>query len=73
MLNARLMGKQIGLSKGTKLTTKKSIKAKEIIKKHSRDFNGTLKDEEVMKLAEVSRNTYFKYKRELKAEIEENE
>ena len=73
VLNARLMGKQIGLSKGTKLTTKKSIKAKEIIKKHSRDFNGTLKDEEVMKLAEVSRNTYFKYKRELKAEIEENE
>lgn len=30
---ARLNGKQIGLKKGTKLTTKKSIAAKEIIKK----------------------------------------
>jgi DNA invertase Pin-like site-specific DNA recombinase len=66
---ARLEGKQIGIAKGTKLTTKKSIKAKEIILKHSKEFNGTLEDEDVMKLAEVSRNTYYKYKRELKAEI----
>lgn len=66
---ARLNGKQIGLEKGTKLTTKKSVKAKEIILKHSKEFNGTLEDEDVMKLAEVSRNTYYKYKRELKAEI----
>ena len=66
---ARLEGKQIGLAKGTKLTTKKSVKAKEIILKHSKDFNGSLEDEEVMKLAEVSRNTYYKYKREIKAEI----
>jgi DNA invertase Pin-like site-specific DNA recombinase len=73
VLNARLNGKQIGLSKGTKLTTKKSIEAKEIIKKHSKDFNGTLNDEDTMKLAGVSRNSYYKYKRELKAEIEENE
>lgn len=73
LLTARLNNKQIGQKKGAKLTTKKSIKAKEIIKKHSRDFDGTLKDEEVIKLAEVSRNTYFKYKRELRAEIAENE
>ena len=73
VLNARLMGKQIGLSKGTKLTTKKSIEAKQIIKKHSKDFNGTLNDEDTMKLTGVSRNSYYKYKRELKAEIEENE
>lgn len=66
---ARLEGKQIGIAKGTKLTTKKSVKAKEIILKHSKEFNGTLEDEDVMKLAEVSRNTYYKYKRELKAEI----
>lgn len=66
---ARLEGKQIGIAKGTKLTTKKSVKAKEIILKHSKEFNGTLEDEDVMKLAEVSRNTYYKYKRELKAEV----
>ena len=65
---ARLNGKQIGLQQGTKLTTKKSISAKEIIKKHSKEFNGTLNDADVMKLAGLSRNTYYKYKRELKDE-----
>lgn len=63
---ARLNGKQIGLSKGTKLTTKKSIVAKEQIRKYSKNFEGTLADADVMKLTELSRNTYYKYKRELK-------
>lgn len=65
---ARLNGKQIGLPKGKKLTTKKSLAAKEIIRKHSKDFYGTLDDSEVIKLAELSRNTYYKYKREIKEE-----
>ena len=64
---ARLNGKQIGRKKDAKITTKKSLAAKEIIRKHSRDFNGTLSDVEVMQLTGLSRNTYYKYKRELKA------
>ena len=63
---ARLNGKQIGQVKGTKLTTKKSIKCKEIIKKHSKDFDGNLSDVEVMKLTGLARGTYYKYKREMK-------
>lgn len=63
---ARLNGKQIGLATGTKLTTKKSQKAKEVILKYHEEFYGTLSDTEVMKLAEVSHNTFYKYKRELK-------
>ena len=62
---ARINGKQIGQIKGTKLTTKKSIIAKEQIQKYSKDFNGTLKDTEVMKLIGISNNTYYKYKKEL--------
>ena len=62
---ARINGKQIGTPKGTKLTTKKSIIAKEQIQKYSKDFNGTLKDTEVMKLIGISNNTYYKYKKEL--------
>lgn len=62
---ARLNGKQIGRKKDTKITTKKSIAAKEIIRKHSKDFNGTLDDTDVIQLAGLSRNTYYKYKREL--------
>ena len=63
---ARLNGEQIGQKPGNKLKVKKEAPAKEIIWKHSRDFMGTLADAEVMKLAGLARNTYYKYKRELK-------
>lgn len=62
---AKLNGKQIGQPKGTKLTTKKSIAAKQIIKQHAKEFGGSLSDPEVIKLAGISRNSYYKYKREL--------
>lgn len=65
MLVAKANGKRIGNSKGDKLVTKKSIAAKEMIKKHSKDFQGTLTDKEVITLAKVSKNSYYKYKREL--------
>ena len=70
---ARLNGKQIGQEKGTKLVTKKSIEKKEEIKKYSKDFNGSLKDIEVMKLIGISRNSYYKYKKELVEEINKKE
>lgn len=63
---ARLNGKQIFRSANTKVVTKKSIAAKEIILKHSQDFNGGLNDLEVIKLTGLTRNTYYKYKGELK-------
>jgi len=62
---ARLNGKQVGQVKGRKLHVKKADVAKEIIRKQSKDFNGTLSDIDVMKLAGVARGTYYKYKREL--------
>ena len=65
---ARLNGKQIGLAKGTKLTTKKSLKAKENILRYSKEFNGSLNDMETIKQIGISRNSFYKYKRELKAE-----
>ena len=45
---------------------KKANKAKQIIKEHSKDFGGSLDDAICMKLAEVSRNTFYRYKKELK-------
>ena len=63
---------QIGLKKGTKLKeSEKSIKAKKEIQKHSKDFNGTLKDVEVMKLVGLARNTYYKYKKQIIEELME--
>ena len=66
---ARLNGKQIGRKAGSTLVTKKSIEAKEKIKQYSVDFGGTLKDADVMKLTGLARNTYYKYKKELKEEM----
>ena len=63
---AKKNGTQIGLAKGTSLTTKKSIECKAIIKKHSKDFGGSLEDPDVIKLCGCSRNSYYKYKSELK-------
>ena len=65
MLIAKLNGKQIGAIKGKKLITKKSLKAKEDIKKYSKSFGGNLNDIDVIKLIGISRNTYYKYKKEL--------
>lgn len=65
---ARMNGKQIGQQEGRKLDVKKSHTAKAIILKHSKDFNGTLADADVMKLAGVSRPTYYAYKKELREE-----
>ena len=66
---ARLNGKQIGQKKGIKLVTKKSLQAKEQIKKYSKDFLGTLNDIDTMKILGISRNSYYKYKKELIEEL----
>lgn len=63
---ARLNGKQIGQRPGNKLKIKKEAPSKEMILKHSKDFNGSLSDVECMKLIGISRNTYYKYKRNLR-------
>ena len=68
MRESRKNGKKIGLEKGAVLVTEKSIRCKEIIKKHATDFGGTLSDKEVMTLCKISRNSYYKYKRELKTQ-----
>lgn len=65
---ARLNGKQIGGVKGKGFTTKKEIAAKEIIRKHNRDFGGTLTNQETWELAKISKMTFYKYKSELMKE-----
>lgn len=65
---ARLAGKQIGAVPGKKLVTKKSVRAKEQIRRLAKDFGGSLNDKECMKLLGITRNTYYKYKKEMKTE-----
>ena len=64
---AKKNGVHVGLTKGTTLTTKKSLECIAIIRKHSKDFGGSLEDPDVMKLCGCSRNSYYKYKRQVKA------
>jgi DNA invertase Pin-like site-specific DNA recombinase len=68
---AQAEGKQVGRLAGSKVETKKAKASKEVIRKHSKDFDGTLSDADVIKLTGLARNSYYKYKRELKAEINE--
>ena len=71
ILTAKLNGKQIGRAPGVKFNTKKSIESKKQIIKYSKDFEGTLKDKDVMKLIGISRNSYYKYKKQLLNDIKE--
>lgn len=62
---------QVGRVQGSKIETKKAKELKAKIIEHSKDFKGTLKDKDVMKLVglEKSRNTYYRYKMQIRATI----
>jgi len=66
LITAKLAGKQIGRQPGAEVVTKKSKEMKQLILKHSKDFDGSLTDSDVMIITGLARNTYYKYKRELK-------
>lgn len=57
--------KQIGQKKGATFETKKAKTMKEHIQKMAKDFDGSMKDKEVIEILGISRNTYYKYKKEL--------
>ena len=67
---ARLNGRQIGQRAGTTFITKKSIEAKEKIRKYNKTFGGSLNNEETWKLIGISKMTFYKYKDELLRESE---
>ena len=62
---ARINGKQIGRVEGRKYVTKKEIEAKKQIIKYSKDFDGTLKDIDVIRLIGIAKGSYYKYKKDL--------
>lgn len=66
---AKLNGKQLGRAKGTVVVTKKSDESKKKILKYSKAFGGDLSDKDLIKLLEIDKNTYYKYKKELKSKM----
>lgn len=67
---ARINGKQIGRVSGRKYVTKKEIESKKQIIKYSKDFEGTLKDIDVIRLIGIAKGSFYKYKKELFDEIQ---
>ena len=65
---ARNAGKQIGQLKGAKLHVKKKAPIKEQIKRKSKSFEGTYTDTDLIRVLGIARNTYYKYKREIRLE-----
>ena len=63
-------GKPVGRAEGSIIETKKAKQAKQDIVKHSKDFNGSLNDLDCMKLIGISRNSFYKYKRQLKEDMQ---
>lgn len=65
---ARLKGQQIGQKPGATFETRKSIAAKKEILKKSKTFGGTYSDKDLMKVIGIARNSYYKYKSQLREE-----
>jgi DNA invertase Pin-like site-specific DNA recombinase len=66
----RESNKPIGLKKGTKLDTKKAKLCREIITQRLNLVDsGELTDAELIKLCDCSRNSYYKYKKQVKSNL----
>jgi hypothetical protein len=65
---ARQRGVVLGHLPGTTFITKKSLHSKGIIANYAKEFGGDMEDPEVMERCGCSRNSYYKYKRELRVE-----
>ena len=70
---ARLHGKQIGRKKGAEIQTKKGKRIKEMIFAQSKSFGGTWSDAVIIETMRISKDTYYKYKKECREEIHKKE
>lgn len=66
----RKMSERSKANRGRKLTTKKSLELKPQIKELSKSFDGTFSDKKVIEYLKMRPATYYKYKKELKFELE---
>lgn len=66
IVTAKAKGKRPGRKENAKVITKRSIYVKQRITELSKEFDGNLKDKDIIELLHVGHNTYYKYKNELK-------
>lgn len=68
IVSAKLRGEIVGRRTGTKVETKKAKAAKEDIRRLYKGFDGANTVDEVLRITGISRNSFFKYCKELKEE-----
>lgn len=69
MAVAKMNGKQIGRATGTTIETKKAIECKKQILKHSKKFNGTLNNKEMLAMLGIAKATFYRYVEEIEEGI----
>lgn len=67
---ARRNGKQIGGIVGRTVITKKSIEMKDKMQRYLKEFNGDMTDTQFMSDFKIAKNTFYKYKAQLKEEMQ---
>ncbi len=65
---AKLMGSKVGRQPGQKLVTKKSKRAKRIIRNHYELFGGELTATQCFTLAQITKSTFYRYLNEMREE-----
>lgn len=65
---AKLMGSKVGRQKGQKCVTRKSKRAKRIIRKHYKLFGGGLTATQCFTLAQITKSTFYRYLEEMRME-----
>lgn len=81
LVTAKINGRQVGQRKGAKLTTRRSETVKRFMLKNCKTFGGSMSDVECIAYfaskkdgeKNLAPNTYYKYKRELKAALAKKE
>lgn len=69
---AKLMGSKVGRQRGDKIVTKKSKRAKRIIRKHYKLFGGQLNASDCSTLAQIADSTFYRYLDEMREEDHAN-
>ena len=67
---AKLMGSKVGRQSGEKLVTRKSKRAKRIIRKHYQLFGGELTATQCFHIAGITKSTFYRYLEEMRKEDE---
>ena len=65
---AKLMGSKVGRQPGQKLVTKKSKRAKRIIRNHYELFGGELTATQCYTIAQITKSTFYRYLNEMREE-----